>query len=80
MAGSPSATSAGSAAICLGQAHAGAPVRLQVANRHVRVIGDSGPLLRELVLDPARDYQPLGTPSGRPRVVHDYVRQVSTMS
>jgi transposase InsO family protein len=66
--------------ICLGQTHAGVPVRLLVANKHVRVIREDGSLIRELILDPARDYQPLGTPSGRPRVVHDDVRHVSTMS
>jgi transposase InsO family protein len=66
--------------ICLGQAHAGVSVRLLVANKHVRVIREDGSLIRELILDPARDYQPLGTPSGRPRVVHDDVRHVSTMS
>lgn len=66
--------------ICLGQAHAGVPVRLLVANKHVRVIREDGSLIRELTLDPARDYQPLGTPSGRRRVVHDDVRHVSTMS
>jgi len=51
--------------ICLGQAHAGVPVRLLVANKHVRVIRDDGSLIRELILDPTRDYQPLGTPSKR---------------
>ncbi|MGH7642187.1 MAG: integrase core domain-containing protein [Candidatus Dormibacteria bacterium] len=66
--------------ICLGRAYAGVPVRLLVANKHVRVIREDGSLLRELVLDPAHDYQPLGTPSGRPKVVHDHVRHVSTMS
>ena len=66
--------------ICLGRAHAGVPVRLLVANKHVRVIREDGSQLREPILDPARDYQPLGTPSGRPRVVHDDVRHVSTMS
>ena len=43
-------------------------------------IREDGSLIRELILDPARDYQPLGTPSGHPRVVHDDVRHVSTMS
>jgi hypothetical protein len=66
--------------ICLGRAHAGVSVRLLVASKHVRVFREDGSLLRELILDPARDYQPLGTASGRPRVVHDDVRHVSTMS
>ncbi len=66
--------------ICLGRAYAGVPVRLLVANKHVRVIREDGSLLRELVLDPDRDYQALGTPSGRPKVVNDVVRHLSTMS
>ena len=45
------------------------------------VIREDGSLIRELVLDPTRDYQPLGTKSGpKPRVVNDVVRHVSTMS
>ena len=44
------------------------------------MIRGDGSLLRELILDPARDYQPLGTPSERPSVVHDELRNVSTMS
>ncbi|HVD03849.1 MAG TPA: IS481 family transposase, partial [Candidatus Dormibacteraeota bacterium] len=44
--------------IGLGRAHAGVPVRLLVANKHVRVIREDGSLLRELDLDPGRDYQP----------------------
>ena len=66
--------------IPLGAAHRHRPVTLLVAGRHVRVVAEDGSLLRELTLDPARDYQPLGTPCGRPRVVHDVVRQASTMS
>jgi hypothetical protein len=44
--------------IGLGKAHAGEPVRLLIANDHVRVVGEDGSLLRELVLDAGRDYQP----------------------
>jgi transposase InsO family protein len=62
--------------IGLGRAHAGQPVRLLVANKHVRVIREDGSLIRELILDPNRDYQPRSAP----RLVHDLVRQVSTMS
>jgi hypothetical protein len=35
-------------------------VRLLVADRNVRVIDLNGELIRELTLDPRRDYQPLG--------------------
>jgi hypothetical protein len=62
---------------CLALARAGVPVRLLVANKHVRVIRETGPLVRELVLDPAGAYQPLGTPSGCHRVVHDVVRDMT---
>ena len=38
-----------------------------VADRHVRVIdAATGELLRQLILDPTRDYQPLGRPPGPP--------------
>jgi hypothetical protein len=47
--------------IGLGRTYIGVPVHILVANRHVRVIRDDGSLLRELTLDPCRDYQPLGT-------------------
>jgi transposase InsO family protein len=66
--------------IGLGRAHAGVPVRLLVANKHVRVIREDGSLIRELTLDPSRNYQPLGTPSGRPRIGHYDVRQVATIT
>jgi hypothetical protein len=66
--------------IGIGQAYKGQRVVLLVANKHVRVVAEDGSLIRELTLDPDRDYQPLGTPPGPPRVVHDVVQQVSTMS
>jgi hypothetical protein len=60
--------------IDLGRGHAGPEVRLLIADASVRVVGTDGSLLRELVLDPAGDYQP------RLHSFHDDVRQVSTMS
>ena len=66
--------------IGLGRAYAGVPVRLLVANKHVRVIHEDGSLIRELTLDPSRNYQPLGTPTGRPRIGHYDVRQVATIT
>jgi transposase InsO family protein len=62
--------------IGLGRAHAGEVVRLLVANKDIRVIREDGSLIRQLTLDPARDYQARG-PS---RLVLDDVRHVSTMS
>lgn len=44
--------------IGLGKAHVGKPVRLLIADDYVRVVGEDGSLLRELNIDPARDYQP----------------------
>ena len=44
--------------IGLGRAHAGETVRLLIANDQVRVVTMDGSLLRELVLDAGRDYQP----------------------
>ena len=46
--------------IGLGRAHKGRPVKLLVADKSVRVIDANGELIRELTLDPSRDYQRLG--------------------
>jgi transposase InsO family protein len=45
--------------IGLGRAHKGRIVKLLVADRNIRVIDLQGQLIRELTLDPTRDYQPL---------------------
>ena len=66
--------------IGIGRAHAGERVHLLVANRLVRILAEDGSLLRELTLDPSRDYQPLGTPPGRPKVGHHDLRQVATIT
>jgi transposase InsO family protein len=45
--------------IGLGRRHAGTRVLVLALDRHIRVLAqDTGQLLRELTLDPARDYQP----------------------
>lgn len=55
--------------IGLGRQHARARVLALVQDRHIRVVdADTGTLLRELDLDPNRDYQPLGHP---PRPHHN---------
>jgi transposase InsO family protein len=46
--------------IGMGRALKGTRVILLVVGRHIRVINQDGELLRELVLDPSRDYQPRG--------------------
>jgi transposase InsO family protein len=51
--------------IGVGRTYAGTCVLLLVQDLHVRVIdAATGELLRELTLDPARDYQPTGQPPG----------------
>jgi transposase InsO family protein len=39
--------------------HRGRAVTLLVAGPHLRVVADDGSILRELILDPSRDYQPV---------------------
>jgi hypothetical protein len=48
--------------IGLGRRHAGVRVLVLVADLDVRVITEHGELLRELTLDPGRDYQPQHQP------------------
>jgi hypothetical protein len=51
--------------IGLGRGLASTPVTLLVHNLHIRVIHrHTGELIRELTLDPTRDYQPRGLPPG----------------
>jgi transposase InsO family protein len=55
--------------IGLGREHARKPILALIADRYIRVVdAETGELLRELTLDPHRDYQPLGRPPGpRPK-------------
>ena len=47
--------------IGLGRAHKGKPIKLLVADRDIRVLdARTGELIRQLTLDPSRDYQPIG--------------------
>jgi len=48
--------------IGLGRRHTGTRVLVLVADLHVQVVTEHGELLRELTLDPSRDYQPQHTP------------------
>jgi transposase InsO family protein len=53
--------------IGVGRAHARTRVLLLVQDLHIRIIdAATGELLRELTLDPARNYQPTGRPPGPP--------------
>ena len=57
--------------IGLGREHAHKRVLALIADRYIRVVdADTGELLRELTLDPNRDYQPNGQPLGRPPRPH----------
>ena len=62
--------------IGLGRAHKGRAVKLLIADLEIRVIDSHGELIRELTLDPARLYQPLGRISR----VQDVPTHVSGMS
>jgi transposase InsO family protein len=54
--------------IGIGRAHAGTRVLLLVQDLHIRVISaETGELIRELTLNPDRDYQPTGRPPGWPK-------------
>ncbi len=48
--------------IGLGRRHAGTRVLVLVRDLHIRVLNTNGNLLRELQLDPSRDYQPQARP------------------
>ncbi len=53
--------------IGLGREHARKRVLALIADLYIRVVdAETGELLRELTLDPTRDYQPLGRPPGPP--------------
>jgi hypothetical protein len=58
--------------IGIGREHARTPILMLVQDPRVRVINAAtGELIRELTIDPVRDYQPTGRPPGpqpkRPR-------------
>jgi transposase InsO family protein len=54
--------------IGVGAHRRGTRVTLLVDDLHIRIIGrDTGELIRELTLDPSRDYQPRGLPPGPPK-------------
>jgi transposase InsO family protein len=54
--------------IGIGRTHTGTHVLLLIQDLHIRVIdAATGELLRELTLDPTRDYQPTGRPPGPTR-------------
>jgi len=52
--------------IGVGRAHKGRPIKLLIADRDIRIIDTEGQLIRELVLNPNRRYQPLTTSTNRP--------------
>ena len=69
--------------IGIGRAHAGTRVLLLVQDLDIRVINaGTGELIRELVLNPDKNYQPTGRPSGWPKKTPRPLRgfAVSSMS
>ena len=62
--------------IGIGRAYKHQPIRLLIADRHVRILTEDGELIRELILDPTRNYQPRQTA----RIGHYDLRQTGTMS
>ena len=57
--------------IGIGRTHARTPAILLVHDLHVRVVNaTTGELLRELTIDPTRDYQPTGKPRSTPKTEH----------
>jgi transposase InsO family protein len=63
--------------IGLGRAYKHVPIRLMIEDRRVRVLTEDGELIRDLMLDPTRDYQPRHTAL---QIGHDVLRQTGTMS
>ena len=54
--------------IGLGARPACTPISLLIDDLHIRIIHrHTGALIRELILDPTRDYQPRGLPPGPPK-------------
>lgn len=54
--------------IGLGREHARKRILMLLADRYARVVdAETGELLRELTIDPAKNYQPLGRPPGPPK-------------
>jgi hypothetical protein len=54
--------------IGIGRTHARTHVIMLIQDLHIRIINAAtGELLRDLTLDPSRDYQPTGRPPGPPK-------------
>jgi hypothetical protein len=54
--------------ISIGRAHARTHISMLVQDLNIRIINAAtGELLRQLTLDPIRDYQPRNVPCGRPK-------------
>ena len=60
--------------IGMGRRHAGTHVLVLVHDLHIRIVTTDGQLLRELQLDPTKDYQP------QTKTVNDVPRHLCTMS
>jgi len=57
---------------------AGTPVLMLIDDLHIRIVHrHTGQLIRELILDPTRDYQPRGLPPGPPKKTSNHTRPAS---
>ena len=62
--------------IGVGRAFKHQPIRLLIADRQVRILAEDGTLIRELTIDPTRNYQP----QQPARIGHYHLRQTGTMT
>lgn len=62
--------------IGIGRAFKHQPIRLLIADRHVRILTEDSVLVRELILDPTRNYQP----QQPTHIGHYHLRQTGTMT
>lgn len=57
--------------IGIGRTHKGTRVKILIHDQHIRVVAvDTGQLLRELILDPTKDYQPQKPQKPLPKEEH----------
>ena len=63
--------------IGVGRAYKHEAIRLMIEDRHVRILTEDGEIIRDLILDPTRNYQPRRSAA---QIGHYDVRQTGTMS
>ena len=53
--------------IAVGRDHTGKRIMMLIDELNIRILTQQGELLRQLTLDPNKDYQPTGRPPGPPK-------------